>query len=298
MAFTLADLVALLDLAADGPDRFLGLSPDLGRGRIFGGLVIAQALVAMGRTSAARPVHSLHGYFMLPGDPAAPIAYGVERMRDGGSFSTRRCVAHQHGRPIFAMSASFHAAEPDALDHAIDALDVPPPEALPSAADIAAGRAGALPPAVRDYFGRDSSVELRPVDLGRFSAKPPLARPPRQAIWMRATAPLPDDPALHAAVLAYMSDLTLLDTALVSHGRSVFDPDVQAASLDHALWFHRPLRVDDWLLYAEDSPSASGSLGFARGSVFDRAGRLVASVAQEGLIRLRRPPDATSAGTA
>ena len=288
MAFALADLVAVLDLAHDGSDRFLGRSPDLGRSRIFGGLVIAQALVATGRTCAGRPAHSLHGYFMLPGDPAESIAYDVERLRDGGSFSTRRCVARQHGRPIFAMSASFHAAEPDALDHAAEPPDVPPPEGLPGSADIGSGRAGPLPPAVRAFFGRDASVELRPVDLGRFAGPSGAPRPARQAIWMRAAGTLPDDPALHAAVLAYMSDLTLLDTALVAHGRSVFDPGIQAASLDHALWFHRPLRADAWLLYAEDSPSAAGSRGFARGSVFDRAGRLVASAAQEGLVRLRR----------
>lgn len=288
MAFTLPDLVAALDLAEDGPDRFVGQSPEPGRGRIFGGLVVAQALVAMGRTSAGRPAHSLHGYFMVPGDPAEPIGYGVERLRDGGSFSTRRCVARQHGRPIFAMLASFHAAEADALDHAAAPPAVPPPEDLPSAGDIRVGRAGPLPTAVRAYFGRDAAIELRPVTLDRFAVAPAGPRPPRQAIWMRAAAALPDDPALHAAVLAYMSDLTLLDTALVAHGRSVFDPGIQAASLDHAVWFHRSLRADDWLLYAEDSPSAAGSRGFSRGSVFDRAGRLVASTAQEGLIRLRR----------
>ena len=286
MAFTAGDLVAVLDLAPDGADRFRGHSPAVGWRRIFGGLVVAQALVAMQRTVPARPAHSLHGYFILPGDPEVAIDYAVERLRDGGSFSTRRCVARQQGRPIFALSASFHADEPEALDHAAAMPDVPGPETLPSPADL---RAGPLPAAVRSRLERDGSIDLRPVDRNRFA--PPVAgaaRAARQAVWMRVAAPLPDDPALHRAMLAYMSDMTLLDTALVAHGRSVFDPDIQAASLDHALWIHRPPRADDWLLYAEDSPNASGARGFARGAFFDRSGRLVASAAQEGLIRHRR----------
>ncbi len=287
MAFTLADLVATLDLGADGPDRFTGHSPDMGWRRIFGGLVVAQGLVAMTRTAAGRPVHSLHGYFMLPGDPDEPIGYAVERLRDGGSFTTRRCVASQHGRPIFTMSASFHAPEAGALDHAAPMPDAPAPETLPSPEEIRSGQIADLPPTVRAYFGRDGAIELRPADGERFARRPPGPHPARQAVWMRATAPLPDDPGLHAAMLAYMSDMTLLDTALAAHGRSVFDPDIQGASLDHSIWFHRPIRADGWLLYAEDSPSASGALGFARGTVFDRSGALVASTAQEGLIRRR-----------
>ncbi|RYC30037.1 acyl-CoA thioesterase II [Lichenibacterium minor] len=287
MAVSLADLVATLDLAPAGEDRFSGLSPATGWRRIFGGLVVAQALVAMTRTAGNRPVHSLHGYFMLPGDPEEPIGYAVERLRDGGSFTTRRCVASQHGRPIFAMSASFHAPEPGALDHAAPMPDAPAPETLPSPDQIRSGLIADLPPSVRAYFGRDASIELRPADAARFARRPPGPHPARQSVWMRAAGTLPDDPALHAALLAYMSDMTLLDTALAAHGRSVFDPDIQGASLDHSMWFHRPFRADDWLLYAEDSPSAAGALGFARGSVFDRSGRLVASTAQEGLIRRR-----------
>ncbi len=286
-AFALQDLVALLDLAADGPDRFTGRSPAVGWRRVFGGLVVAQALVAMARTAGPRPAHSLHAYFMLPGDPEEPIAYAVERLREGGSFSTRRCVASQHGRAIFAMSASFHAAEADAFDHGAPMPDGPDPDSLPTPDDIRSGRAGPLPPAVQAYFGRESAIELRPVDLARFTGPAGAGRPPRQAVWMRAAGPLPDDPGLHAALLAYMSDMTLLDTALVTHDRSVFDTAIQAASLDHALWFHRPARADAWLLFSADSPSASGARGFARGSVHDRAGRLVASTAQEGLIRRR-----------
>lgn len=280
-----AGLVRSLALAADGADRFTGLSPALGWRRIFGGLVVAQALVAMSRTAAGRPAHSLHGYFMLPGDPGEPVGYAVERLRDGGSFTTRRCLASQHGRPIFTMSASFHVSEPNALDHASPVPDVPPPEALPTPDDVRTGRAGVLSAAVRGYFGRESPVELRPVDMGRFARRGSGPFAAGQAVWMRAAGPLPDDPVLHAALLAYMSDMTLLDTALAAHGRSVFDADVQAASLDHSVWFHRPSRADGWLLYAEDSPSASGARGFARGSMFDRSGALVASVAQEGLIR-------------
>ena len=287
MAFTLPHLVATLDLAADGPDRFTGRSPHLGLRRIFGGLVVAQALVAMARTVEGRPAHSLHGYFMLPGDPGEPIGYAVERLRDGGSFTTRRCVASQHGRPIFAMSASFHAPEPDAFDHAAPMPAAPAPETLPSPGDIRSGLIPDLPAPVRAYFGRDASIELRPAEASRFARRPPGPYPARQAVWMRAAEPLTEDPALHAAVLAYMSDMTLLDTALVAHGRSVFDADIQGASLDHSVWFHRPVRADGWLLYAEDSPSASGALGFARGSVFDGSGALVASTAQEGLIRRR-----------
>ena len=287
MAFALADLVAALNLAPDGPDRFAGRSPAMGWRRIFGGLVVAQALVAMTRTANGRPVHSLHGYFMLPGDPEEPIGYAVERLRDGGSFTTRRCVASQHGRPIFALSASFHQPEPGALDHAAPMPDAPAPETLPSPEQIRSGPIADLPPTVRAYFGRDGAIELRPAEGGRFARRPPGPHPARQAVWMRAAGPLPDDAGLHAAMLAYMSDMTLLDTALAAHGRSVFDPDIQGASLDHAVWFHRPVRADGWLLYAEDSPSASGALGFARGSVFDRSGALVASTAQEGLIRRR-----------
>ena len=289
MAFTFADLVAALDLRSSGVDGFLGHSPEPGRRRVFGGLVIAQALVALARTANGRPIHSLHAYFMWAGDPGEAIAYKVERLRDGGSFTTRRCVAAQHGRPIFAMSASFHRAEPDALDHAVAMPDVPPPDSLPTPEDLRAGRVGPLPESVRTFFGRNASVELRPVDLAHFGGRGSEPHPARRAVWMRAAGPLPDDPVVHAALLAYMPDMTLLDTALAAHGRSVFDLDIQAASLDHALWFHRPTKPDGWLLYAEDSPSASGALGFSRGAVFDRSGVLVASVAQEGLILPRDP---------
>ncbi len=289
MSFTAEELLAILDLERIEQNIFRGRSPQVGWQRIFGGLVIAQALVAASRTVRGRVPHSLHGYFMLPGDPAVPIVYEVDRLRDGGSFTTRGCVAVQHGRPIFSLSASFHAPE-EGFDHAAPMPDVPPPEALPTELEIKERYGQQMPEPVRLYFERERPIELRPVDLQRFSGTPasgPL--PQAQSLWMRTTGPLPDDPAVHAAVLAYLSDMTLLDTALIAHGRSVFDPDLQVASLDHALWFHRPCRADEWLLFAEDSPSASGARGFTRAQIFLRDGGLAASVAQEGLIRPRRP---------
>jgi acyl-CoA thioesterase-2 len=254
---------------------------------VFGGLVIAQALVAAARTVEDRTPHSLHCYFLLPGDPSAPIIYDVERLRDGRSFTTRRCVAIQHGSPIFTLSASFQVAE-TGLEHAIAMPAVPRPEDLPSEADLMQRYGAHLPAGVRRYLERERPLELRPVDPSRYLKRPGEAAPdPIQSVWIRASAPLPDDPAVHRAVLAYLSDMTLLDTALVAHNRSLFEPDLQVASLDHALWFHRPFRADEWLLYAQDSPSTSGARGLTRGSMFTTDGRLIASVAQEGLIRQR-----------
>ncbi len=291
MSFSPRDLNAILDLEPIERTIFRGRSPQVGWQRVFGGLVIAQALVAAGRTVEGRPPHSLHGYFLLPGDPAVPIVYEVERLRDGGSFTTRSCAAIQHGRPIFSLTASFQACE-TGLDHAAAMPDVPPPEALPDEAEIMRRHADRMPAAVRRYFERQRPIEMRPTDLGQFLRVGAAGPHPRaQAIWMRISAPLPDDPCVQAAALAYLSDMTLLDTALIAHGRSVFDPDLQVASLDHALWFHRPVRTDDWLLYAEDSPNASGGRGFTRGQLFSRDGQLVASVAQEGLIRRRAAQD-------
>lgn len=289
MSFTVPDLVALLDLETVGPDGFRGTSPRTGWQRVFGGLVVAQSLVAATRTVQARVPHALHGFFMRPGDPAVPIEFSVTRLRDGRSFATRQCVALQHGVPIFTLTASFQTAE-QGFDHQIAMPDVPPPEALPSEADILARFGASLPAGVRRYLERERPIELRPVSLGRF-ASPPDARPalPVQQVWIRAAGPLPDDPAVHRAVLAYLSDMTLLETALVAHNRSLFEPGLQVASLDHALWFHRPARVDEWLLYAQDSPSTAGARGLARGSIFTRDGILAASVAQEGLIRERSP---------
>ncbi|MBN9025820.1 acyl-CoA thioesterase II [Kaistia sp. MMO-174] len=276
------DLLSILNLEPLEHNLFRGRSFDPGWQRVFGGQVIGQALVAASRTVTDRPVHSLHGYFLRAGDPAAPIVYEVERVRDGGSFSTRRVVAIQHGQTIFIMSASFHIREAG-LDHQIAMPDVPAPEELPVDGEIGAALLDGAPPGVRRYWERLRPIELRPVDLkGYFRRDEPRSH---QAIWIRAKTTIGDDPVLNSCVLAYASDLTLLDTTLLAHGRSAFDAGLQVASLDHALWFHRPLRMDDWLLYVEDSPSAFGARGFNRGSLFDRRGVLVASVAQEGLVR-------------
>jgi acyl-CoA thioesterase-2 len=236
-----------------------------------------------------RRPHSLHAYFLLGGDPRVPIVYEVDRLRDGRSFTTRSVKAIQHGQAIFAMSVSFQREEPG-FDHQAAMPDVPKPEDLPSDADIRASVLPQMPAPVRAYYERERPIELRPVEFDRYLAREP--REPGFNVWIRATGRLPDDPAIHQCVLAYASDMTLLDSALVAHGRTVFERSVQAASLDHALWFHRPFRADDWLLYAQDSPSASGARGFARGLIFTREGTLVASVAQEGLIRERPEPGA------
>ena len=279
------DLLNILDLEQIEQNVFRGHSPQVGWQRVFGGLVIAQALVAAMRTVAGREPHSLHAYFLLPGDPAVPILYEVDRIRDGGSFTTRRCIAIQHGRAIFALSASFQVRE-QGLDHAFPMPDVPAPEDLPSEAELYAQFGGMFPEPMRRWFSQERPIEIRPVDLAHYLGQK-LATP-AQYVWVRASGRLPDDTAIHRAVLAYVSDMTLLDTALVAHGRTIFEPELQVASLDHALWFHRPFRADDWLLYAQDSPNSSGARGLTRGLLFARDARLIASVAQEGLIRLRR----------
>ena len=286
-AFT--ELLTILDLEQIETGAFRGVSPKVGWQRIFGGLVISQALVAASRTVEHRLPHSLHCYFLLPGDPSAPIVYEVERVRDGGSFSTRRCVALQHGRTIFVMSASFQTDEPG-LEHARAMPEAPQPESLPGIEAIRAALGPRLPEGVRRYFETERPIELRPVDMTRFT--PEGAGKPRaaaQKIWMRAAGRLPDDPAIHRAVLAYLSDMTLLDTSLIVHGRSVFDGSLQVASLDHALWFHRPFRADEWMLYDQESPNASGGRGLCRGSLYSQDGRLIATVMQEGLIRQKAP---------
>ncbi len=282
----LDELVRLLDLEPLEVNLFRGISPQVGRQRVFGGQVLGQALVAAVRTvDEPRTAHSLHAYFLLGGDPDIPILYEVERTRDGGSFSTRRVKAIQHGRVIFTMSVSFQKHE-DGYEHALEMPDVPPPEALPSAAELMERLTDAMPENMRSYWQRAQPVDLRPVDVSRYLAREP--QPAQQSIWLKANGTLPDDPSLHQCVLAYASDFTLLDTALIAHGKLLFDEDVQLASLDHALWLHRPFRADEWLLYVQDSPSASGARGFCRGSFFTRDGRLVASAAQEGLIRKRQ----------
>jgi acyl-CoA thioesterase-2 len=278
-------LLSILDLEPLEDNLFRGRSPQQSWQRVFGGQVLGQALVAAVRTvEAKRVAHSLHAYFLLGGDPTCPIVYSVERVRDGGSFTTRRVTAIQHGRPMFVMSASFHKTE-QGYDHQSPMPKVPAPEELPSEQELKAKLIAHLPANMRSYWERERPIEMRPVDVSRYFAREP--RPPEQYVWMRATGALPNDFPLHQCVLAYASDFSLLDTALIAHGKLMFDKDIQLASLDHALWFHRPFRADDWLLYAQDSPSSHGSRGFCRGSIFTRGGVLVASVAQEGLMRQR-----------
>ncbi len=278
-------LIQLLDLKPIEVNIFLGTSPQDRSQRVFGGQVLGQALVAASRTVENRFCHSLHAYFLLPGDPKVPILYEVDRSRDGQSFSSRRVVAIQHGRPIFHMSVSFQIEEPG-LEHQIDAPEVPRPETLPSEDDFRRKIVDKIPEQYRDHFLRQRPIELRPVDrVDIFGSE---KRPPHQAVWVRATGTLPVDVALHQCVLAYASDMTLLDTALLPHGIGWFSDEIQMASIDHAMWFHRPFRADQWLLYVQDSPSASGARGFSRGLVYADDGRLVASVAQEGLMRVKR----------
>lgn len=278
-------LLARLDLEQLEDNMFRGQSMQTGWQRVYGGQVLGQALMAAVRTvEAEQTTHSLHGYFMLPGDPAAAIVYSVDRLRDGKSFSTRRVTAIQHGRAIFAMSASFHKHE-EGYDHQSDMPDVPPPENLPSEQELRDSFIKQLPDNIRNYWERERPIELRPVDMSRYLSREKLK--PVQHVWMRANGKLPDELPLHQCVLAYASDFTLLDTALIAHGKMMFDKDIQMASLDHALWLHRPFRADDWLLYSQDSPSAHGARGFCRGSIYTRDGLLIASTAQEGLTRRR-----------
>lgn len=278
-----ADLIALLDLEPIEVNIFRGVSPKDRSQRVFGGQVLGQALVAATRTVEDRVCHSLHAYFLVPGDPKVPILYEVDRSRDGKSFSSRRVVAIQHGRQIFHMSVSFQVSEPG-LEHQIDAPKVPPPDELPSEDDFRRQYADKVPAQYREHFLRKRPIEIRPVDRTDIFA--PKKRPPHQAVWVRAIGALPDDVALQQCVLAYASDMTLLDTGLAPHGIGWFDPRMQMASIDHAMWFHRPFRADKWLLYVQDSPSASGARSFNRGLIYDDKGVLVASVAQEGLMRL------------
>jgi acyl-CoA thioesterase-2 len=287
MASALQDVLSILDLEPLEVNLFRGRSPQSRWQRVFGGQVIGQALVAACRTVedvAQRPPHSLHAYFLLGGDPKVPIIYEVDRIRDGKSFTTRRVIAIQHGHAIFSTEVSFHGAE-EGLSHQFPMPDVPKPDELPSEADVR-DRVAVVPDPVRRYFERERPIELRPVEYGRYLGE--RLEGGRFHMWIRATERLPDEPAIHQCVLAYASDMTLLDAALIPHGRTVFHQDIMAASLDHALWFHRPFRADEWLLYAQDSPTLSGARGFSRGLIFSLDGTLVASVAQEGLLRQRR----------
>jgi acyl-CoA thioesterase-2 len=282
----LKNLVDLLTLERIDRDLFRGGSHDLGWGAIFGGQVLGQALSAATQTvTADRAVHSAHGYFIRAGELARPIVYQVGRLRDGKSFSTRSVVAVQEGEAIFSLHASFQVEE-HGLEHHDAMPDVPPPESLRSERDLALARAHELPEFIRARITAERPIEIRPVDERNPLA--PEVRPPLRRLWYRAVDRLPDDPALHRYLLGYASDFSFLGTALDPHGVSFVTPGMKVASLDHAIWFHRPFRVDDWLLYDVESPNASGARGLVRGRFFDRQGRLVASSVQEGLIRKTR----------
>ena len=278
-------LVDLLDLETLELNLFRGPTTDEPWSRVYGGQVLGQALVAASRTvDEQRPAHSLHAYFIRPGDPAVPILYTVERDRDGQSFTTRRVVAIQHGRPIFNMAVSFQVDEAG-LEHQADMPDVPGPEGLLSERELRLRDADRIPEKHRAHWLRDRPIEIRPIEPRDMFD--PGKGAPAHNVWFRIAGPIGEGRALHQCMLAYASDMTLLDTCLLPHGVSWLNPKLQSASLDHAIWFHEPFRADEWLLYVQDSPKAAGGRGLNRGSIYTQAGRLVASVAQEGLIRVR-----------
>jgi acyl-CoA thioesterase-2 len=282
----LAELLQLLKLEKIEENLFRGQSQDLGFGAVFGGQVLGQALSAASRTVPdQRRAHSLHAYFMRPGDASRPIVYQVDCIRDGTSFTTRRVVAIQKGRAVFSMSASFQVAE-SGFDHQ-DAMppDLPPPEALVSEHEIVQKLADRFPPGIRKRILCRRPIEIRPVNpMDAFELK---SLPPRRCVWFRASGTLPENATIHRYLLAYASDFGLVGTSLYPHGRSYWQSTMQVASLDHAMWFYRDFRMDDWLLYAMESPSAAGARGLSFGRIFTRDGTLVAVVAQEGLIRDR-----------
>ncbi|MFP3977047.1 MULTISPECIES: acyl-CoA thioesterase II [Marinobacter] len=277
-------LVELLYLAPTGDDHYRGESQDLGFPRVFGGQVLGQALMAASHTVEDRLCHSLHAYFLRPGNKEMPIEYEVQRVRDGGSFSVRRVIARQDGKEILTGSMSFHAAE-EGFEHQAEMPEAPDPDTLRSEQDWGKLMAPQAPEAMREVMTRDRPIEIRPVDpTNPFK---PEKRPPHKQSWIRAQGPLPDDPVLHRCLLAYASDFSFLGTSLNPHGKSFIDKSLQVASLDHAMWFHRDFRMEDWLLYDKDSPSASAGRGFNRGNFFNQKGDLVASATQEALIRRR-----------
>ncbi|MBO0806060.1 MAG: acyl-CoA thioesterase II [Nocardiopsaceae bacterium] len=283
----LKKLLGLLDLEQIEVNIFRGRSPDETVQRVFGGQVAGQALVAAGRTVPPdRPVHSLHAYFIRPGDPAVPLIYTVERVRDGRSFATRRVSAVQHGKTIFTLSASFHRPEEEGYDHADAMPAVPAPETVRPTAERLAEALGI---AKLPGHMRDSPIDVRSIGpLSIEAERDPSLRTRGNLVWLRVDGNLPDDPLLHVCLMTYASDLTLLDTVLLEHGTSWYSGRTTGASLDHAMWFHRPFRADQWLLYAQESPSAHGARGLARGEVFTAGGDLVVSVVQEGLVRPTR----------
>ncbi len=283
----IADLLGLLELETLEVNLFRGESRDIGSPQVFGGQVLGQALNAASRTVTGRMVHSLHAYFLRRGDFKAPIIYQVDRSRDGASFSNRRVIAIQHGEQIFNMTCSFQIEE-SGLEHQVQMPDVPAPEGLADTSRVAPELLERLPERVRRLLETARPFEFRAVRP--LDARPAAGRAPSRQVWFRAVAAVPEDQTLQRCLLAYVSDFHLLETATLPHGISHLSGKAQVASIDHAMWFHRPLRVADWLLYDVDSPSASGARGFARANVFARDGMLVASTAQEGLVRVASPP--------
>jgi acyl-CoA thioesterase-2 len=278
----LEELISILDLEELEGNIFRGRSPQEERQRVFGGQVVGQALVAAGRTVDEGSVHSFHAYFLRPGDPQVPILYLVDRIRDGRSFTTRRVVAIQHGHAIFHLSASFQKEE-TGFDHQVPMPDAPDPDSLPTWRESVEAAVGEASEQVQGWLSREQAIETRYVTP--FSPFRPEKGPPRQLIWIRTNGRLPDSPLLHSCILAYASDMSLVDTALLPHGIGWGDSNLMVASLDHAMWFHRPFRADSWLLYVQESPSAAGARALANGQLFTTDGTLVSSVAQEGLVR-------------
>ena len=281
-------LAVILNLEQAGETTFIGISPPDRERRVFGGQVVAQALVAADRTVTDRTAHSLHAYFLLPGDPKQPIRYEVERLRDGKSFSTRRVVAHQASGAIYAMSVSYQKAE-QGLEHQFKMPAVPRPGDLPDSPELVRCYADQLPQPLVKWLSTPQRIDVRMCDIERYLSigKPGKIHDATENVWMRVAQPLANDPVIQQAGLAYLSDNWILDTTLVAHGKWLGDADIMPASLDHAIWFHRSARADQWLLFAQESPATVGARGFGRGLVYTEAGVLVASFAQEGLIRVR-----------
>ncbi len=283
---TTKELLQLMELEPLEVNLFRGESRDIGTPRVFGGQVLAQSVIAASRTVEEGSIHSLHAYFLRAGDASAPIVYNVERNRDGRSFKSRRVVAIQHGRPIFTLAASFQLDQ-QGLEHQFDMPDVPSPESLPSESRVQEDQLEQVPQILRRWFSRTGPFDFRPVEPADVFH--PQPKPPFSNIWFRLNEKIDVPDSMHRALMAYASDFHLIGTATLPHGISNLADDLTMASLDHAMWFHRPVRVDDWLLYSCDSPSSSGGRGLARGSIYDRNGRLVASTAQEGMIRVKGP---------
>ncbi|KKI42595.1 acyl-CoA thioesterase II [Hafnia alvei] len=285
MSQALKNLLDLLDLEKIEEGIYRGQSEDLGLRQVFGGQVVGQALYAAKQTvPLERNIHSFHSYFLRPGDSSQPIIYDVENLRDGNSFSARRVKAVQHGKPIFYMTASFQTAEPG-FEHQNVMPDVPAPESLKSESEIASSMAHLIPESVREKFTCEKPLEMRPVSFHN-----PLmgkVEEPIRNVWFKANGEMPDDPRIHQYLLGYASDFNFLPTALQPHGKGFLELGMQVATIDHSMWFHRPFRLDEWLLYAVESTSASGARGFVRGQFYNRAGELIASTVQEGVIRQR-----------